>query len=236
MLYLYGIIDTPGPLNFTCAGRDVFTVACVNIGALVSPGSGAMARVDDNNVLAHGEVLKNIAARHVLLPVKFGTLLAGQSDVEGLLTRNYRLFESSLQEVRGAVEMTVKALWDAGREREKCSRKVLSACRGDDSPDRPGTAFLLQKRKEHLIGQCLKEAAGGPAEEIHGLLARGAEKNIKRVLPTPGIFYHGSFMIKKENAGDFGQNFLAVREKYAGYKFLLTGPWPLYSFVSIKCS
>ncbi len=235
MLYLYGMIDTAGPVNFPCAGREVFDVAYNELSALVSPGHGSLARVSENNVIAHGEVLKVIMDSHAVLPVRFGTLLDGRSEVEGMLARNYTTFLSSLGEVRGMAEMSVRVLWDVDKAEEKCRQKNADINPGDNLSGMPGTGFLMQKKRQLLWEQCLRSAAAAPADDIHRRLSRLAIKHIKRILPSPGMFYHGSHMIKRERVGDFGEEFRDLRENFSQYKFLLSGPWPLYSFVSIKC-
>ncbi|GBF32446.1 gas vesicle synthesis GvpLGvpF [Desulfocucumis palustris] len=234
MLYLYGIIDSPEPIYYTCSGRNIYTLAYNDISALVSRGDGPMTRVTGENVIIHGEVLNGIVEKQALLPVRFGTLLGG-GDVEGLLSRNYHQFLASLNEVRGMVEMSVRALWNAAEEEEKCRQGNDFSDPREDLPGNPGTLFLMQKRRQLLLERCLKSAAGIPADEIHGWLSRAAVKHIKRVLPSPAMFFHGSYMINRERAGDFAAEFSSLRDKFTRYKFLLSGPWPLYSFVSLNC-
>lgn len=234
MLYLYGLIDTPETVNYTCAGREIFNVAYNQLSALVSQGHSSMSRVNEENVLAHGEVLKGVIEAHAILPVRFGALLESRSEVEGLLARNYNMLLSSLGEARGMVEMSVRALWDAREAEENCRKKI------PDNPEKelsgmPGTAFLMQKKRRLHWHQCLKDMASAPAEDIHRRFSRLAIKQIKRILPSPGMFYHGSHMIKRECVGEFGEEFKSYRDSFPQYKFLLSGPWPLYSFVSIKC-
>ncbi len=235
MLYLYGIIDSPEPVNYRCSGRNIFTVAYNEVSALVSLGEGFMARVNEENVIIHGEVLKGVMENHALLPVRFGTLLGGKGDVEGLLTRNYHQFLTSLKEVRGMVEMSVRALWNITEAEEKCRQMNNGSYSLEDLTGKPGTSFLMQKKRQLFLERCLKNAAEIPAEEIHRWLSRAAVKHIKRVLPSPAMFFHGSYMINRGHAGGFGSEFSSLRENYPQYKFLLSGPWPLYSFVSINC-
>lgn len=235
MLYLYGIIDAPGPVVFSCAGRDIYNVPCRELSVLVSAGDRSMSGVSAENVLAHGEVLKAVMQDYTVLPVRFGTLLSGGSEAEALLSRNYEVFLSSLQEAGGMVEMSVKALWDTAEAEEYCRQKYAAGGVGESLPEKPGTAFLMQKKKQLLWEQCLKDSAAARAGDIHLRLARPAVKQIQRILPSRGIFYHGSHMIPRDRAGEFEEDFKALRDDFTQYKFLLSGPWPLYSFVSIKC-
>ena len=74
-LYLYGMTRA-GPLPGGLAGRGIELVAADGRAAIVSPVESSPVTATRRNLLAHAEVVESLHERAIVLPARFGTVVA----------------------------------------------------------------------------------------------------------------------------------------------------------------
>lgn len=227
-LYVYCLADGVERLNQTPAGVSSASVQIVEladgISALVST-----CRVDDfqvsrKNALAHHEVVRSITEQITPLPARFGTLVTAEQ-LRNYVSTHQQAIKSQLAHVRGRVEMTVRMIRTiAGKDTPKPSNEVG-----------PGTAFLLEKRKE-LLGD---EAEAAQKAELSAWLRETLGNLIKeeKIALTPSqtvILARADHLIERVNVPEYRTKMAQAVAERPEIRFMVSGPWPPYSFANIE--
>ncbi len=100
-----------GPLGIGGRGDDLYTIGCREIAAVVSDSPVKRYPVSRENSLAHERAIEAVFKRHTVLPVRFCTIAEDEAVVRAILEREYDEFRPLLKEMRGKVEVGVKAIF-----------------------------------------------------------------------------------------------------------------------------
>jgi Gas vesicle synthesis protein GvpL/GvpF len=83
-----------------------------DVAAVVSDADDA-CRMASTALRRHWRVLEEVAVKSTVLPVRFGTAMAGdQAVVDGLLAPGYERLSASLRSMAGKVQLTVKGVYE----------------------------------------------------------------------------------------------------------------------------
>ena len=180
------------------------------------------------NLTEHNRVNALALARSTPLPFRFGTLVEA-ARLEGYLEKQEGALLSSLERVRGCVEMGAKVIWDAG------GRGAAGAEEDEgDANESPaagsGTAFLLAKRRE-VLGE---EALRGRAEEVAAALAsrleRLARESSVQVNPKGALVVRAAHLIERGREEEYRERMRSLGREREDLRLMASGPWPPYSF------
>jgi hypothetical protein len=232
MLYAYCLSDDLRVEAVTGAvgveGAMVRVIEIENIKAVVSDLDARRAELTRQNVAAHEAVIRKALPEVTPLPFRFGCVVTGEELEEYIRSRARSLVER-LESVRGAIEMSVKVLWDA----EAINRKVDetgAAGAFESHPSGPGLAFLESKRRELKrtaeIRALAQEVAGWLAAEI-GDAAR--ESNIE-IDPGRAMVLRAAHLVARSRLNEYRARLEEARKARPDLRFLTSGPWPPYSF------
>lgn len=222
-LYVYCVaeaLDAPPRSLAGISGSDVRLVTMGNLSLLVSDFSGEVVPVNRENALQHAAVVRSILERTTPLPFRFGTLVTGQ-ELEDYLTGRQAALSKKLEQVRGCVEMSVKIIGD------RANREARSVEAGAD--DKPGTAFLLEKRRQILGSERAQAVAAWLAEQV-GSLARETQVSL---CPAEKLLLAASHLVERGSVQQYRDKLTAARAERPKLRFLVSGPWPPYSFANI---
>ncbi|HEX8186674.1 MAG TPA: GvpL/GvpF family gas vesicle protein, partial [Blastocatellia bacterium] len=149
-LYAYCLSDevTPGVIDLAqgVAGAQARLIECGSLKAVVSDFDGERAQVTRESIFAHESIIHRVLARTTPLPFRFG-MVTTEARLESYVGAHERALLVQLSRVRGAVEMSVKIIWDA----EAVKRAAIGQADGEavtSAPEMtgPGAAFLAAKR------------------------------------------------------------------------------------------
>ena len=180
--------------------------------------------VTQENMLAHAAVVRAVFTRTTPVPFRFGTL-ATEQQLHTFITTNKRALANKLAHVRGCVEMDLKTTWQSSNPSPTKSDAVAG----------PGTAFLLEKRRE-LVGddQALAERA-----ELSTLLRTELGSLIKdeKIGLGPSEktalakVYH---LVESARMKEYRAKVEELRAQRPELQLEVSGPWPPYSFANIE--
>jgi hypothetical protein len=153
-------------------------------------------------LLAYERVLETLMEEHTLLPMRFGSVLAGEDELEELLTARRDEFSVSLARVRGRVELGIRARLPAETSKPESGRAYLAA----------------------------KLATRRSAADLHAELAPLAADSTYRVTSDPEPGFAGSYLVDRDRLDAFRRAFDAMRAERPQLGLTCTGPWPPYSF------
>lgn len=110
-IYVYGLIDKD--INTGIKGLKNKTIEKIkfkDIWVLTSPYPNLRPMVKEDEAMQHAEILKKIAKRTTIIPMSFGTVFKDQEILEAVLEKSYPIIKSTLEDIRGKIELGVKVL------------------------------------------------------------------------------------------------------------------------------
>lgn len=256
-LYAYGITtaDTQVP-GGTVSGVDGASLRAIDADGLravvseVDPAEfdeeSLADRLGDTDwverkIRAHDEVLRALVAAGPLIPLRFGTIVASDEDVHGLLGRQRESFEATLARLRGAAEWGVKGRWGADALRAHALRTSDAArtVEAGTNPSGGGTAYLLGRRQERAVaedeGRLRDEVLGECHRRLTDIARDGVLLPVRSaVREEEDLVMNGSYLVGDEDLARFRSTVADLSAEFAeaGLRLELTGPWPPYSFVA----
>ncbi len=253
MKYLvYGILrradGESAPLPTGLEGDAIALIAEGDLGAAVSvvPESYAIPGVP--RLLAYAQVVEALSRLGPVLPMSYGCLLESTAQVMELLRRRFRMFQATLAEVDGCVEMALRVLLDEGvqpavpRVGTEQPQAETMACRASEQVPAcglqpverlpKGTAYLAGRKARYAsndrIGAQGREGIARWREPFAGLFVKCLGE---RVATQGARLLSLHFLLRSANVEEFHEVFHRLQTGCSD-KLLLSGPWPPYHFVS----
>jgi hypothetical protein len=205
--YLYAIADrlpaawrSPG----ASVGGRVELRRMADLVAVVSPVE-RRPEANARTLALHHDVVSSTLDAEGIVPFRFGTLVDA-ADLDPWLAANAPLLRTTLAQLRGCVEMSVKLL------RLHCGHSIERTCR-ECADGAPGVV-QLRELAERLVAQA------------------GVERWRYRS-PGGGSNVAGSvaFLVPRSEVDGFLARIAPVASRAIGVAVVPTGPWPAYSFV-----
>lgn len=216
-------------------GAHLYALPCKNIAVVTGDFSGQHSRISKDLLLDYARVIEELFSRYTLLPFQFGNFWNSDESVLQMLGSAYESLIQNLHAVEDKYEFSLKVLLDHS----------FSADSSDiESPDYVAffsrrtehTDYLLRKIREYDKNQARKAYADKLVKEISGLM--DMEKSFYKLKKenSKNTLIDGVFLIEKSRMEDAVRIVDEVSHKYSGLYFLMTGPWPPYSFTEILSS
>jgi hypothetical protein len=220
------------------AGADLFAVSVDEISAVVSETERADLITDKANAIAFAGVIENLAQQFTLLPMRFGSLMDSTGSICNMLEKNYSGFKNNLQKVENKSEFGLKIFCDTGKLKAELNLKSEETSETSQKPvtENKNSVFkeyINQKLKAHRLEETLLGYIDSIIAEFKGFLIElNAEKKIKK-MTTATTIIDAVFLIEKDKKAELVRAIEDMQGKYSELNFILTGPWPPYSFVDI---
>ncbi len=228
-LYVYCLAEGVERLNKTPSGVSDAEVRIVeleeNLSALVSVYRSEDFQVSRKNALAHHEVVRSITEQTTPLPTRFGTVVTIEQ-LRNYVSTNHQAIKAKLAHVRGGVEMNVRMI-----------RSIPPADTSQELKNTggPGTAFLLEKRREILrdeAGAAQKAELSTWLREKLGDLIK--EEKISIAPSETVILAKADHLISRADVQEYRTKMARAVEERPRTRFMVSGPWPPYSFANIE--
>jgi hypothetical protein len=194
-----------------------------------------------NHIRIIGEVMKS----SIVIPFKFGTIFNSEESLGNFIQKYASSLNENLKNIKGKEEWSVKIY---------CNYKVLNEQITELSEDvrnleqeisksKPGKSFLLKRKKVELVekevakvvqlsGQvCYEEVKSFSAlTQVNSLLS--SEHSDRK----DSMILNISCFVNQVSVDEFLDAIGALQKKYKkiGFDMATAGPWPPFSFTSIK--
>jgi hypothetical protein len=238
--YLYCIIGTNEERNFGpigLGGREVETIACRDLSAVISNAPLGKYVVSKENLLAHERVLERVMTEYTVLPVRYCTVAQNPEEIRRLLERRYRELKYLLRDLDNKIELGVKALWrdmalifqEVVDENEEIKRLKEEIAR------RPARQTHAQRI---AIGQMVQAALEAKKERegeeiLRGLRRLSVDVRLNRTIGDR-MLLNAAFLVDQGREKEFDdqmEGLIATCGKRV--EFMYVGPAPPYNFVNI---
>jgi hypothetical protein len=211
-LLVYGIVEAGevDPFGRGLADQPLFGIPEGPLEAVVSDHEGRSPEPSANALRAYERTVRGLMDSGAILPAQFGSVLPDEDAVRGLLRGRRRDLLSRLRQVRGAVEIGLRASWSDD------ARVVLD-------PRAPSGSSYLRDRLE------LRQSARRVANELDALtaLARGSRRALA---PRPDLPVLDAYLVDRGRVGEFVALVEQLDDRLDDVELVCTGPWPPYSF------
>jgi hypothetical protein len=168
----------------------------------------------------HERVVERLMADRAVLPMRFGTKLEHDEALREVLAARQHEFLATLEQVRGRVELSVRAMGPLGA----ASPAPEPATHRSAPVATTGREYLEAKLRNGL--QVEREAAA--LHEPLAKLAVGARRQAPR---APEEKLRASYLVETATVAQFRGMVERLQRTHPGVAILCTGPWPPYSFV-----
>jgi hypothetical protein len=195
VIELYAITDDPAP-----PAPPLRAVQSDGLTALCAPAE--QRELTAEVLWEHEAVVESLMEERDLLPMRFGTLVEDDEAAVRALEERREELRSSLDRVRGAVELAVRVEASAPNE-----------------PTPNGTTGA-----EYIRAKTHRTEA---ARLLHEPLAFLAREGV--VQPGPEVL-RAAYLVDREAVESFVGLVRRLQETHEGLQVLCTGPWPPYSF------
>jgi hypothetical protein len=203
VIELYAITDHPGPELPGIAPLRV--VARGGLGIVCGPATEA-SEVTPDELWRHERVVEALMRDRDLLPVRYGMRVGDEREAAHALEERQAELAGALERVRGAVEVSVRAL-RADHDRNS----------GD-----------AESGSEYLRTRARTAAAAG---NLHEPLSAAARMSARRAPGMPDELLRAAYLVDRTKLEAFTALVRDLDEANPDVQVLCTGPWPPYSFV-----
>jgi hypothetical protein len=237
-IYVYAIAsrESRPPVGASGFGSAPLLVlpwhALAAVTSTVTPGEFRATR---ENVLRHEAVVEAIRREGPALPVRFGTVFRDRDSLEQALDERYEVLAADMKRVGDKVELGVSVLWD---ERSMVDEELRAEQDGTPSAldsagaQGPGGRYMRARLAEHRREVALRNRAGSLARQLDDVLSAHALASRHTILPTARLAVRAAYLLEPSQFGTFRALVADMQRAHPGIRFLLSGPWPPYSFVT----
>ena len=220
------------------SNMPVYTLNYQGVAALLSDVPTATISVSNENILYHSSVIETVHKEQTVLPMRFSSMLNNHEEVIKFLKNNYGVFIDCLERLQDKAEMGIRIIMkveDAGR-REDSSRWQSATWKDRPTPSQrvntnAGGTYLEQQRSHYAMqdenNSSLREIISACHAQFEGIYV-GYKKDDYSLFQGVSINY----LIPKHLLSEFRNRFRDLGTSLKELKFLCTGPWAPYHFVS----
>ena len=218
-------------------GRPVRVVGKDDIVAAVSsvafPGDSA----DITAITNYHRVIDHFHRHCAVIPVRFGTLLDNENEVENFLQKRGSRYKELLVELRGRLEMGIRVILADQRQQSTGTLPRSEQFRSSE-PLSPGVSYLAGRKAHYAMDSLLAEdnekVISAYSDSFKGLYSKvkseisGTGVNDNELVQSFLLSLY--FLVPRESLVDFRRAFADLKARESA-RLLLSGPWPPYNFV-----
>jgi hypothetical protein len=192
--------------------------------------------------MRHESVVEYVAKRVSAIPLRFGTIYLERSRIEQMLAEKGRELELIIEQLRGREEWGVNVYSDRALLLSSITslspvlRELVE--RAAQAP--PGQSYLMQKKIDAMRVDEARNAINRIVDEIETKLKEQSDEGQRLRILKVETTEHGelkakfAFLVKRSGFEEFrdAAERLAQEHQPVGLRLELTGPWPVYNFVT----
>jgi len=218
------------------SGAGLCAVNFNEISAVVSEIKRADLIADKSNAIDYAGVVETLAQQFTLLPVRFGSVMESSEAIIKMLERNYDAIRDNLQKVEGKWEFGLKVFCDSEKLKAELQAKSEAGIKPpvNPAPEIENSVYrdyVNKKLKVHRLEELLLAYVESVIAEITGYLVRLNAVSKFKKMATASVMVDAVFLLDKEREDALIQAAGDLQQQYPGLSFVMTGPWPPYSFV-----
>lgn len=236
--YVYAILRREAAIPPELTGLEDAPLSLVSweeLAAAVSPIAQTAVAPAPASLLRHESVVEALCQAGPALPVRFGAILASQEAVKEALARQSATLLADLERVGNKVELGLTILWGAGGGQEDTQSEQSpdwSRRPTDDTTPGPGTRYLQARLAHYQRETAQNSKVQALVANLEQALQPYIFEQAYRQPSAARIAVRAAYLVHRSQINDFQQVVDKLRQAQPGLRWLISGPWPPYSFVS----
>ncbi len=239
--YIYGIIPANGEESFEQTGieegRQVYTIACRDIAAVVSDTSLTCCDPTRKNMSAHNRVLETVMKDHTILPARFGLVATERDRLQSLLDKYYPTLKDYLARIDRRMEVGVKVFWQKERMLSTLEGKgrKLSRLQAEVNKAPPAKAQALLAGVGRLVKEQAEAWHAEYSDRFYLRLMKVAVDGRQNYPVNISNLLNASFLVDVVKDKAFDDAIDELDAKYGEWAlFRCVKPVPAYNFVNLE--
>jgi hypothetical protein len=182
---------------------------------------------------------------NTVIPFNFGTIYRSEEPLKKFMEEYSESLVENLLFIEWKEEWAVKIYSNHVILREHIDNLSEEAAELEKQimASSPGKAFLLGRKKAVLIENEIDRLCKYYGQDYFNELKKlSVSTNLNNLIPkefsgrNDDMILNATFLVSKDRTIEFVSNVRMLKNKYAnlGFSLEVTGPWPPFSFVSIK--
>lgn len=242
--YVYAIAapDMRLPESVSGFGTSLHLLRYGELAAVVS--RIAAAEVDSitsaanaENLVCHETVVEAVRRQGPALPVRFGTVLPHGEAVSRALAAHYVALRDDLLRVGDKIELGVSVLWQQADELSRAARSDVGVARQSNADTgggagHPGLAYLRARQTEYRRAESLRERAQVIARDLDVAIRPHALGCHRSICSSERLAVRDVYLLERGHVEAFENAVAEVRQRHQEVRFLVSGPWSPYNFVT----
>lgn len=216
----------------------LFTIYFEDILAVVSNIDKETLKINEANAFLFADIIEKLSQHFTVLPMRFGSLMETRDAVCEMLERNYPAFKLNLAKVQDSSEFGMKIVlkdenmdaFSSAHETVIIEDKIVS------EPIEPMSVFkeyvqqkLMEHRREEKLINYIESLIASINQSISPLTIFSKFKKIVR----GSYLMDAVFLVEKKQRMELMKFVEKFQKDHPELNFIVTGPWPPYSFVDI---
>ena len=234
--YVYAILRREARIPPELTGLEDAPLSMVSwreLAAAVSPIERAAIAPAPASLLRHELVVEALCQAGPALPVRFGAILAGQDAVIDALARQSTTLLADLERVGDKVELGLTILWGTEYEQEKAQSEPPQWTKPrSDGNTGPGARYLQDRLAHYQRETAQNSKVQALIANLERALRPSTLEQVYRRPATERIAARAAYLVHPHQINMFQQAVDELRQAQPDLRWLISGPWPPYSFVT----
>lgn len=199
----------------------------------------------ETNAREHVRVINTFIENSTVIPFKFGTIYNSKVSLKKFIKDYADSLIENFHHIEEKEEWSIKIYCDRKALCEQIDElsEETAALEKQIMASAPGKAFFLQRKKKELIENELDRICKNYGQEYYAEFKNMSEStNLNNLLPKAFtgrediMILNAAFLVSKNKVADFIKraDTLSKKDGNSGFIIEATGPWPPFSFISIK--
>ncbi|MEI6576746.1 MAG: GvpL/GvpF family gas vesicle protein [Bacteroidota bacterium] len=199
----------------------------------------------EKNAREHIRIISQIMNLCDVIPLRLGTIFLSEDSLRNFISDYAGSFRENFQFIGGKEEWAVKIFCDRkllGNQIDELSH-TMADMETQIKASSPGKAFLLRRKKTDLVEIEIDNLCRTFGQEyFEALKVVSDETCLNNLLPkeftgrTDTMILNATFLVSQNNVSTFIEKLDVIRKRDRDSVFFIeeSGPWPAFSFVTIK--
>ena len=217
---------------------SLYVISGGGLNAIVSDVNISEFVADKSAAIDYANVIESFFFHFSLLPMRFGSIMESPEAVKAMLENNSPEILHNLGKVAGKFEFGLKIICDSEKLKAKLSVKSDNISKVE-KPSKDETTlsvyrdYVNKKLAEHRLEELMLAHVESLIATLTASLGSLNSINKFRKMLTDNTIVDAIFLIGKEKKSDLIDLIAEIQNDNPGLNFVLTGPWPPYSFVDV---
>ena len=199
----------------------------------------------ESMAVEHVNVINGIMRHSTVVPFKFGTIFNNEENLLKFFTDYSDSIEENFIHLRGREEWAVKIYCDRRKLSEQIDDLSVDAAKMEEQimASSPGKAYLLKRKKTEFVNSEMDRLINDYGQSYFDSFKNlSVSSRLNNILPVEvtgradSMILNAAFLVNKEQVFGLRSTISSLIKKdgHSGFSIEATGPWPPFSFVTVK--